>query len=95
MSLVTTYTLRIDDGVTNKILDATMKSLWDLEFMGVEKDALRDDAGDHFTSLGTRKGAHYEVSFPWRQEGYKSLPTNYELSRRRLVVNWLQSVTNF
>lgn len=84
-SLVAAHTLRVDDGVTNKMLDATMKSFWDLEAMGVEADALGDDVSDHFSSSVTRKGARYEVSLPWRQEGYKSLPTNYELSRRRLV----------
>ena len=85
MSLVMTHTLWIDDGVTNKILDETMKSFWDLESMGVEMYALRDDSGDHFTSSLTRKGARYDVSLPWLQEGYQSLPTNYELSQRRLV----------
>ncbi len=84
-SLVATHTLRIDDGVTNKMLDATMKSFWDMESMGVETDALGDDVSDRFISSVTRRGARYEVSLPWRQEGYESLPTNYELSRRRLV----------
>ena len=49
--------------------------------MGVEKDALRDDAGD-FTSSVTRNGARFEVSMPWRQEGYNSLPSNYMSSVR-------------
>ena len=31
VNIVTTHTLRVDDGVTNTILDATMRSFWELE----------------------------------------------------------------
>ena len=31
VNLVTTHTLRVDDGVTNKTLDTTMRSFWELE----------------------------------------------------------------
>ena len=35
VNFVTTHTLRVDDGVTNKMLDATMRSFWELESLGI------------------------------------------------------------
>ena len=85
MNLITTHALRVNDGVTNNMLDVNMKSFWDLESLGVEAEPLGDNLSDLFTSSVTRKGTRYEVSLPWRQECHELLPTNYELSRRGLA----------
>ena len=82
VSFVTTHTLRVDDGVTNKMLDTTMRSFWELESLGIQVDSMENDVSDHFASSVKMKDGRYEVSLPWR-ECHDPLPTNYNLSRRR------------
>ena len=84
VNLITTHTLRTDDGVTNKMLDATMRSFWELESLGIQAQSVETNVSDHFTSSIKRKGSRYEVSLPWR-ECHDPFPTNYDLSRRRLT----------
>ena len=84
VSLVATHTLNADGIVTNKMLDATLRSFWELESMGVNTDETAHPALDRFTSSIRMKDNRYEVSLPWR-EGHDPLPTNYELSRKRLT----------
>ena len=84
VSLVTTHTLSIDGKVTNKMLDATLQSFWELESLGIRPDEMGDVAIDQFANSITMKEGRYEVSLPWR-EGHDPLPTNYQLSRRRLT----------
>lgn len=83
-SLLTVHTLRVDDGVSNKMLDATMRSFWELESLGIQPELTNDDVSDRFTSSVQLKGGRYEVSLPWR-ECHDPLPTNYDLSRSRLT----------
>ena len=84
VNLVTTHTLRVDDGVTNKMLDATMRSFWELESLGIQAESVETSVSDHFASSIKMKGSCYEVSLPWR-ECHDPLPSNYDLSRRRLT----------
>ena len=84
MSLVATHALRVDDGVTNSMLDTTLKSFWDLESMGIGPEATEDKVADHFASSVRLRDNRYEVSLPWREQQHP-LPTNYSLSRRRLT----------
>ena len=84
VNLVTTHTLRVDAEVTNKMLDATLRSFWELESLGVEAEPTEDSVSDHFASSVKMRGNRYEVSLPWR-EAHDPLPTNYDLSRRRLT----------
>lgn len=80
VSLVTTHTLRAD-GVTNRDLDTTLKSFWELESLGIQEPI--DSVHDQFASTVQMKGGRYEVSLPWR-EYHDTLPDNHALSRRRL-----------
>ena len=41
MNLVSTHALRDDDGVTNKMLDTTLRSFWELESWGSEQNRLK------------------------------------------------------
>ena len=84
VSLITVHTLRVDDGVSNKMLDATMSSFWELESLGIQPEFSEDSVSDHFSSSVQMKEGRYEVSLPWR-ECHDPLPTNYDLSRRRLT----------
>ena len=79
VNFVTTHTLRVDGEVTNKMLDATMRSFWELEFLGIQVDSMENDVSDHFASSVKMKDGRYEVSLPWR-ECHDPLPTNYNLS---------------
>jgi hypothetical protein len=81
VSLVNAHTLRVE-GVTNRELDETLRSFWELESLGIERVS-NDPASDHFSSTLQRRDGRYEVSLPWR-EHQDSLPDNYDLSRRRL-----------
>lgn len=80
VSLITTHTLWAD-GVTNRELDTTLKSFWDLESLGIQEAS--DPVSDQFANTVQMKGGRYEVSLPWR-EYHDPLPDNYDLSRRRL-----------
>ena len=84
VNFVTTHTLRVDGGVTNKMLDATMRSFWELESLGIQVDSMENDVSDYFASSVKMKGGRYEVSLPWC-ECHDPLPTNYDLSRRGLT----------
>ena len=81
VNFVTTHTLRVDDGVTNKMLDATMRSFWELESLGIQVYSMENNVSDHFASSVKMKDGRYEVLLPWR-ECHDPLPTNYDLSRR-------------
>ena len=50
MNFVTTHSLRVDDGVTNKMLDTTMRSFWELKSLGIQVDSMENDVSDHFAS---------------------------------------------
>ena len=65
MNLVTTHTLRVDDGVTNKMLDATMRSFWELEYLGIQAESVETSVS--VASSIKMKGSHYKVSLPWRE----------------------------
>ena len=81
VSLVTTHTLRVE-GVTNKELDTTLRSFWELESLGIQSPNT-DPVSDQFASTVQMKSGRYEVSLPWR-EYHDPLPDNYDLSRKRL-----------
>ena len=81
VSLVNAHTLRVE-GITNRELDKTMRSFWELESLGIEEVSV-DPVCDRFTSTLQVKDGRYEVSLPWR-EYHEDLPDNYHLSRRRL-----------
>ena len=66
------------------MLDATMRSFLELESLGIQVDSMENDMSDHFASSVKMKAGRYEVSLPWR-ECHDPLPTNYNLSRRRLT----------
>ena len=70
------------EGVTNKQLDTTLQSFWELESLGIQSPN-NDPVSNQFTSTIQMKEGRYEVSLPWR-EYHEPLPDNYNLSRRRL-----------
>ena len=74
----------VDDGVTNKMLDATMRSFWELESLGIQAESVETNVSDRFASLIKVKGSRYEESLPWC-ECHDPLPSNYELNWRRLT----------
>ena len=82
VSLIATHTLRIDSEPCNTgRLDETLRSFWELESLGIcepDKSVL-----DDFDSSIQFKEGRYEVSLPWK-ESHGPLPTNYELSLKRL-----------
>ena len=80
ISLVNTHTLQVE-GITNRELDETLRSFWELESLGIEK-ASNDPTSDHFSST-LQKDGRYGVSLPWR-EHHDNLPYNFDLSLRRL-----------
>lgn len=84
VNLITTHVLRADDGVTNKMLDDTMRSFWTLELMGIQVEDTEPSLDDQFMNSIKMVNGCYEVSLPW-QEGHDLLPTNCDLSRRRLT----------
>lgn len=81
VSLATTHTLRVE-GVTNKVLDTTLRSFWEFKSLGIQSPT-NDPVSDQFASTIKMKGGRYEVSLPWR-EYHDPLPDNYDLSRKRL-----------
>ena len=81
VSLVNAHTLRVE-GITNKELDNTLRSFWELESLGIEEVA-NDPVCDRFASTLQVENGRYQVSLPWR-EYHDDLPDNYSLSRRRL-----------
>ena len=81
VSLVTTHTLRVE-GITNKELDTTLQSFWELESLGI-RSSNTDPVSDQFVNTVQMKNGRYEVSLPWR-EYHDPLPDNYQLSRKRL-----------
>jgi hypothetical protein len=56
VNLITTHTLRVDDGVTNNMLDASMRSFWELQSLGIQVELLGTNVSDHFTSSFKMKG---------------------------------------
>ena len=66
------------------MLDATMRSFWELESLGIQVDSTENDVSDHFASSVKMKGGCYEVSLLWC-ECHDPLPTNYDLSQRGLT----------
>ena len=74
MNLITTHTLRVDDEVTNKMLDAIMRSFWELESLGIQTESAEGSVSDRFTSSIKIKESRYKVSLPWR-ECHDPLPT--------------------
>ena len=84
VNLITTHVLKADDGVTNKMLDDTMRSFWELESMGIQVKSSDPSVVDQFMDSIKLVNGRYEVSLPWR-EGHDPLPTNYDLSKRRLT----------
>ena len=84
VNLITTHVLRADDGVSNKMLDDTMKSFWELESMKIQVNDAEPSVDDQFMASIKMVNGRYEVSLPWR-EGHDQLPTNYDLSKRRLT----------
>ena len=81
VSLVNAHSLQIE-GITNKELDNTLRSFWELESLGI-KEVANDPVCDQFASTLQVKNGRYEVSLPWR-EYHDDLQDNYSLSRRRL-----------
>ena len=81
VSLVNAHTLRVE-GITNRELDKTMRSFWELESLGIEEVSV-DPVYDRFASTLQVKDGRYEVSLPWH-EYHENLLNNYHLSRRRL-----------
>ena len=81
VSLMNTHTLRVE-GMTNRELDKTLKTFWELESLGIE-EVSNDPVCDRFTSTLQVKNGRYEVSLPWR-DYHDDLPDNYDLSWRRL-----------
>ena len=82
VSLTITHSLHVG-GITNKELDANLRSFWELESLGIQSPA-SDPVIDQFTGSVKMKNGRYEVSLPWRAY-HDPLPNNYELSRRRLL----------
>lgn len=66
------------------MLDATLRSFWEVESLGVEPELTEDSVSDHFASSVKMRANRYEVSLPWC-ECHDPLPTNYDLSHRRLM----------
>lgn len=62
VSLVNAHTLRVE-GITNRELDKTMMSFWELESLGIEEVSV-DPVYDHFASTLQVKDGRYEVSLP-------------------------------
>ena len=89
VNFVTTHTFRVDGGVTNKIIDATMRSFWELESLGIQVNSMKN-VSDHFVSSPKMKDSRYEVSLPWC-ECYDPLLTNYNLRLTGLLRRLKQS----
>ena len=79
VSLTITHSLHVE-GITNKELDANLRSFWELESLGIQSPA-NDPVIDQFTGSVKMKNGRYEVSLPWRAY-HNPLPDNYELSHR-------------
>ena len=73
-NFIETYTLRVDTQ-----LDDKLKKFWDLETLGItdNDESLHNELDIHY------KYGRYEVSLPWK-EPYPTLPSNYDLSLKRL-----------
>ena len=79
---LTVHTLQVNVA-SDKKLDETLRSFWELESMRVEPviDVTYDpNPPIHAIKLKDRR---YEVSLPWK-EYHQPLPDNYDLSLRRL-----------
>lgn len=61
------------------MLDATMRSFWELESLGIQAESVETNVSDRFASLIKVKGSRYEESLPWC-ECHDPLPSNYELN---------------
>ena len=64
VSLVNAHTLWVE-GITNKELDNTLRSFWELEYLGNEEVA-DDPMCDRFASTLQVENGRYQVSHPWR-----------------------------
>ena len=83
VSLVNAHTLQVES-ISNKVLDSTLRSFWELESLGPE-NVLSDPVCDQFASTLQVKNKRYEASLPWH-EYHDNLPDNYNLSQRGYVV---------
>ena len=84
-NLVSTHALRVDAYVqeeSDRSLDRTLKSFWDLESLGIQEG--EPDLYQLFLKQITFKNGRYEVGLPWK-EAHPALPTHYDLSLKRLT----------
>ena len=84
-NLLSTHALMVDDyvqGESDRTLDKTLKSFWDLESFGVREGEA--DVYQQFQKQIAFKDGRYEVNLPWK-ESHLALPTHYDLSLKRLT----------
>eukprot|EP00731_Ephydatia_muelleri_P024186 Em0016g457a len=60
VNLITTHVLKADDGVTNKMLDDTMRSFWELESMGIQVKGSDPSVDDQFMDSIKMVNGRYE-----------------------------------
>ena len=75
----------VDDYVqeeSDRILDRTLKSFWDLESFGIQEG--ETDVYQQFQKQIAFKDGRYEVNLPWK-EAHAALPMHYDLSLKRLT----------
>ena len=77
-NFLVTHTLRTDA----ENLDETLRTFWDLETLGIRTD--EQSVLEEFSQKIQFKEGRYEVRLPWK-DPRPSLPTNYELSHKRLL----------
>ncbi|XP_065891704.1 uncharacterized protein [Dysidea avara] len=83
--LVSTHVLKVDGYVpqeSERSLDRTLKSFWDLESLGIREGEV--DVYEQFQKEICFKNGRYEVNLPWK-EATPTLPSHYELSLKRLT----------
>ena len=84
-NLLSTHALMVDDYVqeeSDRILDRTLKSFWDLESFGIQEGEA--DVYQQFQKQIAFKDGRYEVNLPWK-EAHAALPMHYDLSLKRLT----------
>ena len=77
-SFLITHTFRTDA----ENLDETLRAFWDLETLGLRSD--EQSVLEDFSQKIQVKEGHYEVRLLWK-DPHSPLPTNYDLSLKRLV----------